>query len=91
MAHDGHIISKDIRPLFKVKLSEMGLEEVEGKFFEKFRRQPDAAESMTFYAIETKHCPICGEKNLDQAVLHMMKHFEIPLDALNRNRRQDNE
>jgi hypothetical protein len=85
MAHEGHVINKPI----KVHLSGMAYEELEGKFMEKFGRLPNADEAMTFYAIETKQCPLCGEKNLDQAVLHMMKHFEIPLDTLNRNKREE--
>lgn len=76
-------------PTIKVLLSEMALEEVEGKFFEQFGRLPNAEEAMTFYSIETRQCPLCGEKHLEQATIHMMRHFEIPIDALRREEPHD--
>ena len=54
-----------------------GFEEMEGRFFERFGRLPNAWESMTFYALETKQCPMCEEKfkNTDGITEHMvMKH-----------------
>lgn len=78
-------------PTIKVLLSEMAIEEVEGKFVEQFGRLPNADEAMTFYAIETKQCPLCGEKHLEQATLHMMRHLGIPIEVLDINKGESHE
>ena len=58
----------------KFTFSNDGFEEMEGRFRERFGRLPTAWESMTFYALETKQCPICEEKfkNYDGITEHML-------------------
>lgn len=75
MANEGKII---IQP-HRFRFSDMAYEEIEGRFFEKFGRLPNAMEAMTFYAIETKQCPLCEQKfkSWDGSITkHMIQHYQ---------------
>ena len=68
-----------------VRLPEMGLEEIEGRFFERFGRIPDADESMLYYTMETKSCPLCGAKRLnsvDDALDHWVNKHELEIPKI---------
>lgn len=70
-----------------VPINETALEEIEGRYIERFGELPDAHRSMTLYAIEFGQCPLCAwkpagrmrtkERALDIAA-HVDKCFNEP-------------